>query len=186
MKGRAGVLDRTSIFAVNQDNPDKQMNRERRAVAAFDFDNTITESTIEDGTGDNEVVYNMGCVCRVNALRTLFRDLRACGVMLIVVSLNMRKNIERILDQHGLLEFFTAIYDRNDIWRIDVRTKQNFMQLFMDKYDVKASHCVLLDDQSNNLENAPCTVIEIKGPGGICRQHDSELRRIFMQSTNSQ
>ena len=53
------------------------------------------------------------------------------GVVLIVVSLNVRKNIESILDQHGLLEFFLAIYDRNDIWRIDVRTKQTFMKLIM-------------------------------------------------------
>jgi len=107
------------------------------------------------------------------------------GVVLIVVSLNVRKNIESILDQHGLLEFFLAIYDRNDIWRIDVLTKQTFMKLIMDAYDVNASHCVLVDDQSSNLENAPCRVIEIKGPGGMCKQHDSELRQIFMEATNS-
>lgn len=158
---------------------------ERRALAAFDFDNTITESTVEDPSGRTEVVFNMGCEYRVNGLRTLFRDLRACGVVLIVVSLNMRKNIQRILDQHGLLEFFLAIYDRNDIWRIDVGTKQTFMKLIMDAYDVNASDCVLVDDQSSNLENAPCRVIEIKGPGGICKQHDSELRQIFIEATNS-
>jgi FMN phosphatase YigB (HAD superfamily) len=158
------------------------MSSNKRALAAFDFDNTITESTCDDKTTRNGIVFNMGSARRINKLRILFRDLKGSGVILIVLSLNFRETIQNVLGEHGLLEFFSGIYDRHDIWQKGILTKQMFIKIFMEMYSVDRSRCVLVDDQITNLINAPCCCVEIKGPGGIRNEHDSEIRQIFMHS----
>ena len=121
----------------------------------------------------------MGSQTRLQRLRPLFEDLKRNGVILIVVSLNFRNAIEKILFKHGLLFFSSRIYDRNDVWRKDVLTKQVFIKLFIDKYKVHLSRCVLVDDQRSNIENAPCRVIKIKYAGGIRKENDFQIRDIL-------
>jgi len=145
------------------------------SLVAFDFDNTITESTI---VGD-EVVFNMGDASRVAMLRTLFMDLHKSGVILIVVSLNFRKTIQDVLAEYGLLDFFFKIYDRNNVWKENVGTKQKFMEFLMAHNELNPALCVLVDDQASNLINAPCNVVQIEEVGGINMTHDHQIRKIF-------
>jgi len=130
------------------------MSFQPQGLAAFDFDNTITESTSELKYCGNEIVFNMGSASRVHALKTLFADLRKSGVVLIVVSLNFRKTIENVFAQYEMLEFFTSIYDRTNIWAERIGTKQIFMEKIITYNRLNPRLCVLVDDQPNNLVNA--------------------------------
>jgi len=155
------------------------MTLQARGLAAFDFDNTITESTSEPRYCGDEIVFNMGSASRVFALRKLFVDLRKSGVILIVVSLNFRETIENVLAQYGLLKFFSRIYDRTNIWAQDIATKQILMETIITRNHFSPTLCVLVDDHRDNLVDAPCNVVEIRGPGGITMKHDNKIRRIF-------
>ena len=148
-------------------------------LVAFDFDNTITESTIEPKYSGDGTVFNMGSASRVLALKKLFADLRKGGVILIVVSLNIRETIENVLAEYGLLEFFSRIYDRTDIWAKDIRTKQILMANIITRNQFNPALCVLVDDLIDNLVDAPCNVVEIRGPGGITMKHDYQIRKKF-------
>jgi len=148
-------------------------------LAAFDFDNTITESTIDPKFYGGKTVFNMGSASRVLALRKLFADLCKSGVDLIVVSLNIRETIENVLSEYGLLEFFIRIYDRTNVWAQHIRTKQILMENIITCYHFNPKLCVLVDDQPDNLVNAPCNIVEIQGPGGLTMKHDYQIRKLF-------
>ena len=155
------------------------MTLQARGLAAFDFDNTITESTSEPKYCGDEIVFNMGSASRVLALRTLFVELRKSGVILIVVSLNFRETIENVFAEYGLLEFFFRIYDRTNVWAQHIGTKQILMENRIIFNQLNPVLCVLVDDQPDNLVDAPCNVVEIRGPGGITMKHDYEIRIFF-------
>jgi len=155
------------------------MSLQPRGLAAFDFDNTITESTSEPKYCGDEIVFNMGSASRVLALRTLFVELRKSGVILIVVSLNFRETIENVFAEYGLLEFFFRIYDRTNVWARYIGTKQILMENTIIFNQLNPVLCVLVDDHPDNLVDAPCNVVEIRGPGGITMKHDYEIRKNF-------
>ena len=102
-----------------------------------------------------------------------------CNGMLIVVSLNFRETIENVLAEYGLLEFFFRIYDRTNVWARCIGTKQILMENIIIFNQLNPVLCVLVDDHPDNLVDAPCNVVEIRGPGGITMKHDYEIRKNF-------
>jgi len=102
-----------------------------------------------------------------------------CNGMLIVVSLNFRETIENVLAEYGLLECFFRIYDRTNVWAQHIGTKQILMENRIIFNQLNPVLCVLVDDQPDNLVDAPCNVVEIRGPGGITMKHDYEIRIFF-------
>jgi len=142
------------------------MTKNTHAVIAFDFDNTITENTVKNNiTGHYE--YLMGTSARCNLLHKLFAYLKQRQVKLIIVSLNHSEVIEEQLKKNDFLKYFSEIYDRNTIGLKSIKTKQKFMQLYMNMFEIMSKNCLIVDDQEDNLRNAPCMVRHINHQTGI-------------------
>jgi len=136
------------------------------AVIAFDFDNTITENTVKNRiTGHFE--YLMGTPSRRDLLHKLFACLHRRHVKLIIVSFNNSEVIQEQLEKNDLMQYFSEVYDRKTIWLQSIKTKQKFMQMYMRMFQISPNRCLIVDDQENNIRNAPCIVRHVNHQTGI-------------------
>jgi len=145
----------------------------RALLCALDFDQTVTRKDSVKNLRNIDLSSLIGSH-RITLVQNLCTLLAKSGVVLIVLSFNVRKVIVPVLQKLGVLSLFQNIYDQNDI--APFQSKQNFMGHLMHKKSIRPENCVLVDDHVGNLQGAPCKTVlvrERKGIGAL------EVREIF-------
>jgi len=145
----------------------------RALLCALDFDQTVTRKNSVTNLYNIDLSSLIGSH-RITLVQNLCTLLAKSGVILIVLSFNVRKAIVPVLQKLGVLSLFQNIYDQNDI--APFQSKQNFMGHLMHKKSIRPENCVLVDDHVGNLKGAPCNTVlvrERKGIGAL------EVREIF-------
>jgi beta-phosphoglucomutase-like phosphatase (HAD superfamily) len=136
----------------------------RTLMCALDFDQTITRRDHVKPAREPNLAALIGTP-RIALMQEMCRQLVQSGVVLCVVSLNWKVAIQPVLKKLGLLELLDAVYDQPDVLRF--QNKQNFMLHLMQQHGIQPQHCVLVDDQQNNLVGAPCKAVLVRDRGGI-------------------
>jgi beta-phosphoglucomutase-like phosphatase (HAD superfamily) len=135
-----------------------------RSMCALDFDQTITRVAQFDYTLEPDLAMLLGS-SRVGLIQEMCRQLVQCGVVLCVVSLNVKIAIIPVLKKLGIFALMDGVYDIQDVAAAQGR-KQNFMHHLMQMHNIQPENCVLVDDHPDNLVSAPCKTVQVQ-PGGI-------------------
>ena len=135
----------------------------RTLMCALDFDLTITRIEWFDSNQKPDLALLVGS-SRVGLIQEMCRQLVQSGVVLCVVSLNMKAAIMPILKALGILSLVDGVYDLHDVH--PVQGKQNFMLHLMKLHSIQPENCVLVDDHPGNLVSAPCKTVQVQR-GGI-------------------
>jgi len=135
----------------------------RTFMCALDFDQTITRIQHFDYSREPNLALLIGS-SRVGLIQEMCRQLVQSGVVLCVVSLNMKLAIMPVLKKLDVLSLLDGVYDTHDV--SPAQSKQNFMLHLMHMHRIQPENCVLVDDHPGNLVSAPCKTVQVQR-GGI-------------------
>ncbi len=161
---RAAVNDIISATGDRDPDPDLVATADTLTVAQRLKDHYGLEASVEALVGQieaNALDRLMTVYCVVPGARELVSSLRDAGIPLGVASLAPRKNIEGVLNQANLLNYFDTIVTVNDV--VNIKPDPEIYLRAAEDLQADPANCVAIEDSDRGISSAKAAGMTVIG-----------------------